>query len=70
MKTTYSNPAPDDKDDLAAEYALDYTKAKPNRFATSDPNSKMTVIVLDKDIAQAFPTSEAVNQALRQLIKK
>jgi hypothetical protein len=70
MKTTYSNPAPDDEDDLAAEYAFDYSKAKPNRFATPDSSSKMTVIVLDKDIAQAFPTSEAVNQALRQLIKK
>ncbi len=70
MKTTYSNSAPDNEDDLAAEYAFDYSKAKPNRFATRDSSSKMTVIVLDKDIAQAFPTSEAVNQALRQLIKK
>ena len=69
MKTTYSNPAPDDEDDLAAEYAFDYSKAKPNRFAAQDSSSKMTVIVLDKDIAQAFPTSAAVNQALRQLIE-
>jgi hypothetical protein len=70
MKTTYSNPAPDDEDDLAAEYAFDYSKAKPNRFATRDASSTMTVIVLDEDIAKAFPTSEAVNQALRQLIRK
>jgi hypothetical protein len=70
MKTTYSNPAPDDKDDLAAEYPFDYTKAKPNRFATRDSNSIMTVIVLDEDIAKAFPTSDAVNKALRQLIEK
>jgi hypothetical protein len=69
MKTTYSNPAPDDKDDLATEYVFDYSKAKPNRFATRDSSSKMTVIVLDRDIAQAFPTSEAVNKALRQLIE-
>ena len=55
MKTTYSNPAPDDEDDLAAEYAFDYSKAKLNRFAAQDFSSKMTVIVLDKDIAQAFP---------------
>ena len=64
MKTTYSNPDPDDEDDLAAEYTFDYSKAKPNRFAPQDSISKMTVIVLDKDIAQAFPTSEAVNKAL------
>jgi hypothetical protein len=70
MKTTYSNPAPDDEDDLAAEYVFDYIKAKPNRFATRAANATMTVIVLDADIAQAFPTSEAVNKALRQLIEK
>jgi hypothetical protein len=69
MKTTYSNPSPDDEDDLAVEYAFDYTKAKPNRFATQDSQSKMTVVVLDEDIAQVFPTSEAVNKALRHLIE-
>ena len=68
MKTTYSNPSPDNEDDLATEYTFDYTKAKPNRFATQDSSSKMTIIVLDEDIAQVFPTSEAVNTALRQLI--
>ncbi len=69
MKTTYANPAPDDEDDLAAEHALDFTKAKPNRFAIRDSNVTMTVIVLDEDIAQVFSTSEAVNKALRQLIE-
>jgi hypothetical protein len=49
MKTTYSNPDPDD---LAAEYIFDYTKAKPNRFAPQDSISTMTVIVLDENIAQ------------------
>lgn len=48
MKTP-SNPAPDDEDDLAAEYAFNYTKAKPNRFAQRDSRSKMTVVVLDED---------------------
>jgi hypothetical protein len=50
MKTTYSNPAPDDEDDLAAEYAFDYDKAKPNRFVIRGSRSKMTVVVLDEDI--------------------
>lgn len=57
MKTSHSNPVPDDEDDLAAEYAFDYTKAKPNRFAARDSQAKMTVIVLDEDIAQVSPTS-------------
>ena len=47
MKTTYSNPVPDNEDDLAAEYAFDQSKAKLNRFAAQDSISKMTVIVLD-----------------------
>ena len=69
MKTTYTNQSSDNEDDFATEYTFDYTKAKPNRFATRDSNSTMTVIVLDEDIAQFFPTSEAVNKALRQLIE-
>jgi hypothetical protein len=69
MKTTYSNPSPDDEDDLAVEYAFDYAKAKPNRFTTQNYKSIMTVVILDEDIAQVFPTSEAVNQALRHLIE-
>ena len=57
MKITYSNPATDDEDDLAAEHAFDFTKAKPNRFAPRDSRSKMTVVVLGEDIAQVSPTS-------------
>ena len=67
MKTTYTNQLSDNEDDLATKYTFDYTKAKPNRFATRDSNSTITVIVLDEDIAQFFPTSEAVNKALRQI---
>ena len=44
MKTTYSNPAPNDEDDLVAEYTFDYTKAKPNRFATRDSNSTIDLL--------------------------
>jgi hypothetical protein len=68
MKATYSNSSPDDTDNLAAEYAFDYTKAKPNRFASPGSQHSKTVVVLDEDIAQVFPTSEAVNKALRHLI--
>ena len=50
--------------ELAPEYAFDYRKAKPNRFAPS--NSR--VVVLDEDVAQVFTTPEAVNHALRSLL--
>jgi hypothetical protein len=69
MKLTDSSPSSQNDDDLAVEYTFDYTKAKPNRFVTQDSSSKITVIVLDEDIARFFPTSEAVNKALRHLIK-
>jgi hypothetical protein len=68
MKAIDSNPFPHNEDDLAAEYTFDYTKAKPNRFARRDSQAKMTVVVLDEDIAQVFSTSESVNKALRHLI--
>lgn len=58
-----------DNDDLATEYAFDYKKAKSNRFAAQDKKRKMTVVVLDEDVAQVFSTPEAVNKVLRALIK-
>lgn len=68
MNAIDSNPFPHNEDDLAAEYTFDYRKAKPNRFAKRDSQAKMTVVVLDEDIAQVFSTSESVNKALRHLI--
>jgi hypothetical protein len=56
------------EDELLAEYRLDYKKAKPNRFATRNERQKVTVVVLDPDVAKVFSTSESVNQALRTLI--
>jgi hypothetical protein len=47
-------------------YSFDYRKAKPNRFATK-VSSDHLMIVLDPDVAEIFPTSEAVNEALRVL---
>jgi hypothetical protein len=50
------------------EYDLDFSKSKPNRFA--EKYSKMVVRVgLEPDIAEAFPTEESVNTALRQYIQ-
>jgi hypothetical protein len=53
-------------DELNAHYDLDYGKAKPNRFATRFAQEQV-MVVLDADIAAIFPTSEAVNEALRVL---
>ena len=54
-------------DDLLSEYRFDYHKAKPNRFAAQS-KQRMTVVVLDDEVAQVFTTPESVNKALKTLI--
>ena len=56
----------DENEDLLPEYRFDYSKARPNRFAKKYHEMKRTVI-LDEDVAEDFPNSEAVNEALRFL---
>ena len=58
----------DENDDLLPEYDFDYSKSKPNRFAEKYNQMKRTV-VLDSDVAEDFPSSEAVNEALRFLAR-
>ena len=54
-------------DELREHYDFDYSKAKPNRFA-SRFSEEAVVVVLDPDVAAVFTTLEAANQALRGLI--
>lgn len=54
--------------DMKSEYRFDYSKARPNRFA--EAYKKGTSIVnLDSDVAENFPDSESVNEALRFLTR-
>jgi hypothetical protein len=55
----------DTKDELLLEYNFDYSKAKPNRFATQQ--SPVTV-TLDADVAKIFTDSKAVNNTLRAIL--
>jgi hypothetical protein len=55
---------------MLPEYHLDYDSAKPNRFAAKSGKRKMTVVVLDEDVAQVFTTPESVNKVLRALIEQ
>lgn len=57
-------------DELLLEYRFDYRQAKPNRFAAHNDRAALKVVVLDEDVAAAFPTPEAVNQALRAVIRE
>ncbi len=58
----------DENDELLPEYNLDYSKSKPNRFAEKYNRMQRTV-VLDSDVAEDFPSAEAVNEALRFLAR-
>ena len=53
--------------DMRAEYRFDYSKAKPNRFASRVDQSRL-VVALDPDVSEVFTTPESVNHALRALI--
>ena len=59
---------PNKKEEMSPEYKLDYSQAKPNRFAEKYNQTQRTV-VLDSDVAENFPSSESVNEALRFLIR-
>lgn len=69
MKPKHSNETSPNADDLAPEYTFDYKKAKTNRFAAKDKARKMTVVVLDEDVAKVFSNPETVNKVLRALIE-
>jgi hypothetical protein len=56
-----------ERDELREHYDFDYSKAKPNRFASRFSQDAI-VVVLDPDVAAVFQTSDAVNNALRVLI--
>ena len=52
---------------LSSEYRFDYSKSKPNRFASQMLEGSVA-IVLEPDVAAVFKTSEAVNALLRSII--
>ncbi len=59
-----SKPAAEVTDDLRAEYQFDYSEARRNPYAAR-LEGRTVAVVLDPDVAAAFPTSEAVNRQLR-----
>ena len=54
--------------ELRKEYRFDYSKAMPNRFARRT-RAKTVVVLLAPDVAKVFKDGEAVNGALRAIIK-
>jgi hypothetical protein len=52
---------------LRAEYILDYSRSRSNRFA-SRVREKAVAVVLEPDVAQVFDSSDSVNRLLRSVI--
>jgi hypothetical protein len=56
-------------DDMRAEYDFDYSKAVRGKYYRRLLKEGANVVVLDPDVAKAFRSSAAVNEALRSLLK-
>ena len=55
-------------DDLRSEYRFDYSKAERGKYYKRILKEGSNVVVLEPDIAKAFPTSAVVNDALRVVL--
>jgi hypothetical protein len=55
--------------EMRAEYNFDYSKAERGRYFKRLMKEGSNVVVLDRDVARAFPDSASVNRALRSVLK-
>ena len=58
-----------ESDDMRSEYDFDYSKAVRGKYYRRLLKEGANVVVLDPDVAKAFRSSAAVNEALRSLLK-
>ena len=55
--------------ELRAEYEFDYSKAVRGKYYSRLLKEGANIVVLEPDIARAFPDSASVNDALRVVLK-
>lgn len=55
-------------DELRPEYDFDYSEAIRGKYHKRFSEEGANIVVLEPDIAKAFSTSAAVNEALRSLL--
>jgi hypothetical protein len=56
-------------DDLRAEYDFDFSKGERGRYYKRLLKEGSNIVVLEPDLAEAFPDSAAVNSALRSILE-
>jgi hypothetical protein len=61
--------APAQNDDLRPEYDFDFAKGERGRYYKRLLQEGSNIVVLEADIAEAFPDSASVNSALRTLLE-
>jgi hypothetical protein len=61
--------SPVSSDDMRTEYDFDYSKAVRGKYYRRLLKEGANVVVLDPDVAKAFRSSAAVNEALRSLLR-
>ena len=54
---------------MRAEYDFDYSKAVRGKYYKRLLKGGSNVVILDRDVAKAFPDSASVNKALRSVLK-
>ena len=57
------------RDKLRAEYSFDYSTAERGRHYRRLLREGANVVVLEPDVATAFPDSETVNRVLRLVLR-
>lgn len=67
--TSYLNPCHEMEDDLRPEYNFAQMEGGVRGKYVERYRAGMNLVLLDPDVAQAFPNDAAVNDALRVLIQ-
>lgn len=58
-----------EQDELRSEYTADFFKHPVRGKYAAKLAQSSNIVVLEPDVAQAFPNGQAVNQALRQVLQ-
>lgn len=58
-----------ESDNMRSEYNFDYSKAVRGKYYKLTLKEGTNVVVLEPDVAKAFPNSASVNDALRVVLK-
>ena len=56
-------------DDLRREYSFDYSKGVRGKYYRRLMKEGSNIVMLEPDVAKVFHSSDAVNDALRSLLK-